>query len=636
MEPVYVDVYVDSPHPHLDRAFTYSVPQELAQLAVVGARVRVKFAGRKVDGFIRSFVKSAERPEKVLPILEVLGPAVVTPEIFDLSGAVAARYVGTNFSVLDSAVPNRLVRVESKLLAQLPAPHSIPEFTGTSISDYPGYAEFLAKINRAEAMRAAICVMPKHFPHDLLIESLVASAAAGFGSIGLVPDYRDLELLENRLKALGLKDAYVVLHAGLTPTKRYQNFLRILRDEVRIVVGTRNAVFAPVQNLKTIVVLDDSDDVYQDQQAPYWNAREVAALRSQAEHLHLLMLSHARSVEVQQWIQSGWMKDLVANRTEFRKSGPIVRGTSEQDLARDPLARNARIPGAAFTALKQGLQTGPVLISVPRRGYQLNLQCQSCRTRALCRECSGPLQRTGAAEIPSCMRCGLSAGGWNCPKCSASALRSVVIGNARTAEEIGRAFPGIRIITSGKDQVLAEITAEPAIVIATPGAEPIVAQGKYQAAVILDPELSLARVDLRAEEESFFRWMRVLSLVEASAPAVITLPDTYPLVQLLIRLDPVAFAIKELNNRAEARITPVFSTFEVIAPSTAFEPVDAPRAARVLGPLPISPVLERFLVTCNRADAAEVSNWLKSKVIKHSSSKRAGIIQIRRDPIPLR
>jgi primosomal protein N' (replication factor Y) len=152
----------------------------------------------------------------------------------------------------------------------------------------------------------------------------------------------------------------------------------------------------------------------------------------------------------------------------------------------------------------------------------------------------------------------------------------------------------------------------------------------------LDPELSLARVDLRAEEESFFRWMRVLSLVEASAPAIITLPDTYPLVQLLIRLDPVAFAIKELDNRAEARITPVFSTFEVIAPSMAFEPVDAPRSARVLGPLPISPTLERFLVTCNRADAAEVGNWLKSKVIKHSSSKQAGVIQIRRDPIPLR
>jgi len=646
MEMLYADVYVDTPHPHLDRPFTYSIPEPLQAIAFPGVRVRVKFAGRKVDGYLYKFVETAERPEKVLPVLEILGPPVISENQFELATLVATRYVGATYSVLDSIAPSRQVRAEAKLLSQIPAPHEIPEKIAANYSEYSGLNEFfenLSKKNKKSEtppqiapMRAALCVMPKTNQYELLAIALINTAVGGKGALAVVPDYRDLELLARALDSLGSANQYLQLHAGLSAATRYTNYLRILRDEVRIVIGTRNSAFAPVPNLATIVLLDDSDDALADSQAPYWHAREVVAMRAQAENLNLLSVSITRSPEVQLWVESGWAKDLAVDRTIFRKSGPIIRGTTDQDLARDPLARHARIPGAAFTALKTGIAKGPVLISVPRRGYQLHLQCQQCRTPARCLICEGALHRATQIAIPACMRCGNSAGDWECVRCHEKQLRSAIVGAARTAEEIGRAFPGVRIITSGKDQIVAEISNEPALVIATPGAEPLVIGGKYQAAVILDPELSLGRADLRAEEESFFRWMRVFALVEAGGAGVITMPDTYEISQLLIKFDPVGFAERELKSRHEAQLTPSFSTFEIFLPSGVWASEKAPAPARILGPVPISAEESRILVTCARSDATQIALWLKGLVAKHSSSKKPGQMRVRRDPIPLR
>ncbi|MEY3407397.1 MAG: hypothetical protein RL038_458, partial [Actinomycetota bacterium] len=511
----------------------------------------------------------------------------------------------------------------------------VPKAFAFDVSEYFGFPEFFKKLGRAEPMRGAVAVMPKHSPHEMLAATLINTAAAGYGAIGLVPDYRDLEILRHILNLNDAADTYVELHASLSPATRYTNYLKLLRDEKRIVIGTRNAVFAPVAKLKTIAILDDADDSFAEAQSPYWHAREVAALRSQADATHLLAISHFRSVEVQQWVQTNWAKDLLPDRTLYRKSGPIVRGTSEQDVARDPLARHARIPGVAFNALKQGLQKGPVLISVPRRGYQLHLQCQDCRTVAHCGACGGGLQRQTPSTIPSCMWCGLRAADWKCDRCNSTKLRTAVVGAARTAEEIGRAFPGIRVITSGKDHIVGEIENAPALVIATPGAEPIVNDDKYQAVVILDPELSLGRADLRAEEESYFRWLRTLSLAAAGAPAVIAMPDTFQITQLLIRLDPIGFATRELQNREAASITPVFSTFEVILPHLSVSEIQPPAGVRLLGPVPVDDKTSRMLILCPRAESARVASWLKATVSKHSAAKIPGVIHVKRDPVPL-
>ncbi|MZE80235.1 primosome assembly protein PriA, partial [Streptomyces sp. SID5475] len=102
--------------------------------------------------------------------------------------------------------------------------------------------------------------------------------------------------------------------------------------------------------------------------------------------------------------------------------------------------------------------------------------------------------------------------GWHCPECGGARLRGQVFGARRTAEELGRAFPAVPVRTSGRDHVLDTVPDAPALVVSTPGAEPV-AEGGYAAALLLDGWAMLGRPDLRAGEETLRRWLGAAALV---------------------------------------------------------------------------------------------------------------------------
>src|SRR4051794_37037730 len=129
--------------------------------------------------------------------------------------------------------------------------------------------------------------------------------------------------------------------------------------------------------------------------------------------------------------------------------------------------------------------------------------------------------------------CGRSAADYRCPECSGTRMRAAVVGARRTAEELGRAFPRVLVRTSGGDHV----PDKPALIVSTPGAEPV-AEGGYSAALLLDTWLLLARPDLRAPEEAVRRWFNAAALVRPgrNGGAVIVMgePSATPL-QAVVR-----------------------------------------------------------------------------------------------------
>src|SRR5690606_5441100 len=112
--------------------------------------------------------------------------------------------------------------------------------------------------------------------------------------------------------------------------------------------------------------------------------------------------------------------------------------------------------------------------------------------------CGGPLALHAPRAAASCRWCGRAAAAYACPHCRGRRLRAAVVGARRTAEELGRAFPGVPVRTSGRDAVLATVPDEPALVVATPGAEPVVDGAGYGAVLLLDTWALLTRADLRA------------------------------------------------------------------------------------------------------------------------------------------
>lgn len=435
-------------------------------------------------------------------------------------------------------------------------------------SDYENGAEFIEDVAAGAATRAVMTVLPGHLEHtwaDVLATTLAAAAASGRGAIAVVPTAKNLDLLEAALAERLPADAFVRLSSDSTPHTRYHGFVKARLGRVPVVIGTRAAAYAPVANLGLVVCWDDGDSSLLEQRAPYCHARDVLLLRASAENTAALFAGFSMSSEAARLVRTRWASHVRAPRALVRDFSPRIFSTgSEFELARDPLAAMARIPHLAFEHARRALARGPVLVQVARSGYIPSFSCERCRMPARCGECSGPLSVSSGSSVPSCSWCGHLAQQWRCSECGFTHWRYSAAGATRTAEELGRAFPNVPVISSAGDHVRASVGPEPALVVATPGAEPV-AFGGYAAALLLDADKMLRFDSLRAPEAALRRWLNAAALVRPAAleGTVVTTASPSPVEQALVRWDPAWFAREELEERAQTGLPPAVRTAAV-------------------------------------------------------------------------
>lgn len=646
MEQPVARVAVDVPHPHLDRLFDYGVPPALETSAVPGCRVRVRFAGRLVSGYLVARAAETEHPGRLAAIAKVVSPEpVLAPEVADLARAVADRTGGVLSDVLRLAVPPRHARVEGQPSPQPLGRPPPPEPGGWS--RYPAGAAFLEGLAAGRSPRAVWSALPGPDWPAQIATAVTATLASGRGAVVVVPDSRDLARADAAL--LGALDGpgrHVVLAADLGPAERYRRFLAVRRGSVCAVIGTRAAAYAPVARLGLVAIWDDGDDLHDEPRAPYGTSRDVLLLRAHLSGAAVLIGGHAPSVEAWSLVDSGWARSLAADPITVRAAAPrIAAAGSDADLARDPAARAARLPSVAWEAAARGLREGPVLVQVPRTGYQPALACGECRAAARCGHCGGPVGRVARAAGPACRWCGRSAAQWRCRECDGERLRTAVVGSGRTAEELGRAFPGVAVATSGGDCVLATVGPEPGLVIATPGAEPVAAGG-YSAVLLLDGWAMLGRPGLRTSEETLRRWLNAAALARpAPHGRVVVIADAgLPVVQALLHWAPQVSARREAVERASLGFPPVSRLAAVDGRPEALGELlgalrgDAARAVvelanvEVLGPVPLADGRERALLRVPRAEGAALAGALKRELALRSARKAPDPVRVELDP----
>ena len=674
-------VAVDVSLAHLDRPFDYLVPQRLAALAVPGCRVRVRFAGQLAGGYLLARAAASDHPGRLAYLERVVSPEpVLRPEIAALAREVADRYAGTLADVLRLAIPPRHAAAESAPDGRRPdggrpaggnpdsgrtAGGSPARGTGGARppapapgpwARYPAGPAFLAALADGRAPRAVWTALPgPDWPAEIA-QAAAATAASGRGTLIVVPDARDLDRADQAL-ATGLgPGGHACLAAGLGPAERYRRWLAVSRGQVRVVAGTRAAMFAPVHDLGLVVIWDDGDDLHAEPRAPYPHAREVLALRAHRAGAAALIGGFARTAEATSLVSSGWAAALAAARPQVRASAPKISAAgADTELTRDSEARSARIPGLALRTARAGLARGPVLVQVPRRGYVTAVACENCRASARCAVCGGPLALATGTGPAACRWCGRSDPGWRCPACGDPRVRAVVTGSRRTAEELGRAFPGTPVVVSGGASVVTSVAAAPALVVATPGAEPR-ADGGYAAAVLLDGWVLLGRPSLRAAEEALRRWLNAAALVQpgpAGGEVIVVAEASLPVVQALIRWDPAAHAERELAERYTLRFPPAVRMAAVSGPERAVAALlaaaDLPPDAEVLGPVtqegaaapagngagqaPADTV--RMLVRMPRSGASALAGALQAAQAVRSARKDAGPVRVQLDPAEL-
>jgi primosomal protein N' (replication factor Y) len=400
---------------------------------------------------------------------------------------------------------------------------------------------------------------------------------------------------------------------------RNRAFLACLEPVPRIILGNRSAVYAPAHDLGLIALWDDGDPLYSEPLSPYVNTRDAALVRQQDSECTLVLLGHSRSVETQRLVELGYLSEV----TPATNRHPRIIPTDFQSEP-DQQARAARIPSAAWQAAREALQHGPVLVQVASPGYAPMLACQSCKKAARCTHCQGPLGLKSASAVPSCRWCGALAAGWSCLHCEGTKLRVVTLGTGRTAEELGRAFPGARVIVADGEHRLQTLGSEPALVIATRGAEPV-PTGGYRAILILDGERMLARESLRVGEDCLRWWANAAALAAPGAPVLLAGVGG-ALARALNAWRPDTFAASELVDRRQLRFPPAVRVASVTGTAAAVDAALADLGAvdglDVLGPVDTEAPLVRAVVRFGYARGDEVAHALKTAVVRNAAKRR--------------
>jgi primosomal protein N' (replication factor Y) len=652
---------VDTPLPQLDRLFDYAVPERLRADIGPGMRVKVplRSAGRMTDGFVVEVVPSSEHEGSLSEVEELLSTVpVLAPEVWRLARALADRAGGSASDVLRLAVPTRQVRVEKAWLAareaardaardegqandegQDPAPAATPT-EPRPVSGYRSVDLVAAVRSRA---RLALDAVPRVVelpapdgdvprPGDdderprwvgqwavTLAELAAVALADGENAILAVPDYRDQEQLVLALEAVVDPRRIVRLDSKQSNPDRYRALLRARGDEALVLVGNRSVLLAPSARLGLIAVWDDGDPLFSEPLSPYVHARDTALLRYEQQRPALVFAGHARSTDVQRLVEIGWLTEVSPDP----RHQPRVIPTTQQG-SREGFAANARIPSSAWTEAKAAVEHGPVLVQVAHPGYAPRLACTECGDTARCLRCSGPLQKKDAHATPACAWCGALAVGWHCVTCENTMMRTVGTGAGRTADELGRAFPGVKVVVSDGSRPILRVDGESAIVVATRGAEPV-APGGYRAILLLDGERMLARESLRVAEDCLRWWADATALAAHRAP-VFLVGVGGALASALATWNLARFASAELADRRHLRFPPAIRVATVTGKTetveTALDDLPAEIRAETLGPVDTDDGTVRAIVRFDYAAGHDVAAILRGRVIRAATDRR--------------
>lgn len=617
-------ILIDSPLPQLDRLFEYRVPVSLESEIRVGQRVEVTFGrSRKSSiGFVVELSDQSNFAGKLSELNSILSPVVhLKPEIYRLAQTVAERQSCQVAEVLKLAVPNFMPTVEKSFLSQNIAKlNSLPpQVFSWSKQIAATKVEMLIQSSR----RSTLVVEPRTTTLEvegktvslpiwvaLFVESAFQSLKNGKSSILIVPDFRDVSRLRAGLSEVGLLEHVVDYSSNLVKSKRYLSFLSALMETPCVVIGTRSAIFAPVSNLGSILVWDEADSNLVDQSAPYFVYRDLALMRQQQEGCALVFASHSRSADIQRLVELNYLQDVTANF-------PIPRvSTSDPGLRLDSLS---------FNAIRQGLIEGPVLVQVSSKGDTLSIYCRSCEEVAHCHICRGPIRKNSENSF-SCRWCNALSVQLVC-QCKSTDFRFGRPGSSRTASELGKSFPGSKVVEATGEKIISRVSGKNTLVVATPGAEPLASKG-YAAVIILDASIALSKQTLRSRETAVRIWSNAISLLSDEGRGVLAgitgnLATQFPLwAQREIASD-------ELISRRELSFPPAVRLGSITAERAMLQVfelmLNSQAGVTVIGPAPLDNPSQanqwRLIFKYPHAIGLELAKSLKAESLKVSAGK---------------
>jgi len=453
-------------------SFTYAIPDSLRSSVFLYQRVIAPFGEETLQGVIVSFSDTTPL-HKVRDILKIFDrePAL-TAEQVDLAKEISRIYFctladalalffppGKIQKVTEGALPPRDSAFAGKFRGEAEqGGGALPPRNEGSAGNFRG-SELPPLTEEQEQAVHSMLQGNSEFDKFLLFgvtgsgktrvytEIIFHMLKKDAGVIFLLPEIAlSYQFLQNLKPVFG--STMAILHSRLTPRQRSEEYSRILRGEARLVVGTRSAVFAPVQNLSVIILDEEHDSSYKENRMPYYHARSVAWMRlNKMGHFHgriLLLGSASPSLESYALARSGFYQMLRLNRRATGMNLPqtYLHTYNVPNSLLSPFLRNK---------MKEHLARGKqVLLLLNRRGYKNYAVCRECSTVAMCPHCSVSLTYHKNGEL-KCHLCGHTEMYTGiCASCH-SRQTLVGAGTQKIEDELDNFFPGIEYARLDQD-----------------------------------------------------------------------------------------------------------------------------------------------------------------------------------------
>ena len=443
---IYLDVVLNVP---VNRSFTYAYTPNENEKAEIGKRVEVPFGNRKLTGFITGITDTAPEDvpkEKIRAVRRIVDEEpLLTAELFSLAKWMADYYLCPLGEIVSAMIPSG--RRETGA-GGFSFADDILSSEAYALSDEQERAVSDILFPKAQPSRFHYVYGPTGSGKtEVFLRVAENVLAQNKGVIYLVPE---IGLTPQVIRAVRSRfgDTAAVLHSGLTKSKKFSEWKRILRKEARVVVGARSAVFAPVPDLGLIIIDEEHDASYKSGTTPRYHARQVAMYRASRSAIPLVMGSATPSVESWHLMHEG---SLIRHTLTKRLAGGAMPEIELIDLTKEQtdgcLSRS--LANEIRTTLNLKKQT---ILFLNRRGFTHFFRCGDCGYEMTCKNCSVPMTYHKSERRLRCHYCGWSVEPpESCPACGSLNIGYSGFGTEYIEAETKAKFPNAKIVRIDTD-----------------------------------------------------------------------------------------------------------------------------------------------------------------------------------------
>ena len=522
----------------IEGPFDYMLPDAWRRIAKPGMRVEVSFGHKCHIGYIVGIARHTEA-KNIKPVIDMIDKApVLDKTMLRITKEVSDYYACSWGEAVEASVPLSLR--QGRKIEQSITGINQPKTQGISqgVGDKKESEVFLLQSVKGDSR------------WEIYLSQINEFVAKDKGIIILTPDRYSAEFIRGKIQSeLGLEVG--LLHSHQSAREELNQWIQIKNGSIKIVVGTRMAIFAPLVNLGLIIIEQEQSWVYKQESSPHYNAVGVARIRSRLQRARLIFSSLTPSLETWYATKRGKIKYILK---ENHIAKPNVNIIDLHRVGFVPQRRKIKLSIALEDAINKALrENARVLLFLNRRGFAIFASCQQCGKVLLCPRCNANLILHFKENTLNCHSCNYKAACPRiCPNCKSGYMRYAGLGTERLESELSRLYPQVNIARFDKENK--NLPADGQIIIAT---ESIFSKPAVNLDLIgvLAPDYALNLPDFRAAEKVFALLLELSRLTDKAMFIQTSFPDHY-CFQAISQNRVELFYETELKFRRQSHLPP--------------------------------------------------------------------------------